>query len=143
MKPMVYKPDRVLDLLHFGVYREKCYMIVSMGTHPNAYVICRKGEKYYNEEYGEIDLFKVEINYARSIEDVKELGMEFDLFLINNQIKPDDWVIGWDYGHSGDYNGHYGSFYEGYEGKKWTTEEIDREVKFVIDEILDGELRNE
>ena len=43
--------------------------------------------------------------------------------------------LGWDYGHIGDWLGHYNpdSFMP---GKKWTTEEILEQVKNTIEELM-------
>ena len=56
-------------------------------------------------------------------------------------VKSENWFIGWDYAHCGDYCG-----YEEYMpesiityGKKWTTEEIIEECKNAIDQIIDFE----
>ena len=50
--------------------------------------------------------------------------------LSSNDYHKDDYWIGWDYAHLGDYCGWLNVFDS--TGKKWTTEEILQEVKEVI-----------
>lgn len=56
-------------------------------------------------------------------------------------IKSENWFIGWDYAHCGDYYGYEETMPESIRtyGKKWTTEEIIEECKNAIDQIIDFE----
>lgn len=45
-----------------------------------------------------------------------------------------EWWLGWDYGHAGDYWGIEGVFTQN--GKKWSREEIEAECKAVIDALI-------
>jgi len=50
--------------------------------------------------------------------------------------KNDDWIIGWDYGHAGDYAAYYedGSYLEKH-SHRWTVEEIIAECKGVCEQL--------
>ena len=53
-----------------------------------------------------------------------------------------EWFIGWDYGHCGDYVWNYdimfkGTYLENTSDKKWTTEEIKKECVDVCSQLKD------
>lgn len=117
---MVYKPKGERVLLYHGVYFNHDYYVLSMGTHPCAYVklldenpkvaegVPCHGGITYNEKY---------------------------LRLPDKEIKGN--FIGWDYAHYGDYMGYYEDTY-GYErvGTRYTTEYIVNECLEVIDKLI-------
>lgn len=118
MKEMVYTKERMYEILDHGTYKGFEYVISSYGTHPCAYVGIPEGNAFYNKDWteGEIDIdCHWGINYSRK-------GI--------HGLMQDKWVLGWDYAHVGDYLGY------GFDGKKWTTEEILNEVHDVIDQII-------
>lgn len=121
MKPMIYKPSREVTLLDSGTYKGIDYIILSLGSHPTAYVRVPKNHLY----------FKVE---DHNIYDIECHG---GLTYSNETVKKSDkkgWWLGWDYAHLGDYTGYDGlSLRTG--DRKWSTEEILDEVKNVIEQL--------
>lgn len=121
MEPMIYQKERDLKILYQGIYNGYKFKIISLGTHPCAYVMIPKGHLYYGKQYDDIDL---ECHY----------GITFSGKLKGDKI---NWWIGWDYTHSGDFYFHKISLVgSGSNDKKWTTEEIFEEVKEVIDNLI-------
>lgn len=119
MEQMKYTKERICRVLHKGEYKGFKFVIVSYGTHPCSYVFLPKGHRYYGESYENID-----INC--------HCGLTFsDNDLVFNPLLNEDWVIGWDYAHWGDYMGYYINEND----KKWTTEELFEEVKQVIEQL--------
>ena len=116
-------------VLKKGEYKGYKYVIISYGTHPCAYVCIPKKHKYYEKSIDE--LMEVcchgGITYSNS-----------DL-IYNPLVLKDSWWIGWDYAHCYDYSGRYisdsnmNSIFK--DNKKWTTKEIFKEVKEVINEL--------
>lgn len=104
MKPMIYGAKRIIEVLDEGYFEDYHYCIISFGTHPAAYIELPRWHQYYGTGNG--------------------------LQIINS----DGFWIGWDYAHFDDYNG-FEAIYPEYlqtNGKKWTTEEIFKEIKDVI-----------
>lgn len=120
MKEMVYKPKGERVLLYHGVYLDHDYYVISMGTHPCAYV------KLINEnpEVAENVPCHGGITYNEKY-----------LRLPDGEIKGN--FIGWDYAHSGDYMGYYGEThsYE-WDGQRYTTEYIVNECLEVIGNLI-------
>ena len=125
MKEMVYSKMRNVEILDRGIYKDYDYVILSLGTHPCAYVRIPEDHPYYGKDYNNCDIdchwgLTYGSPYLRTSNDTQEIG----------------WWIGWDYAHSGDYMDY------GYEigmndgDKKWTTDEIVRECKRVINQII-------
>lgn len=125
MKPMIYKSTKNIEILFQGSYNNFDFIIVSYGPHPCAYVKIPADHKYYKTCYDDIDV------------DVHG-GLTFGDNLLHINIgNPDDYYLGWDYAHFGDYSGHDIIFQvEKDLNKKWTTEEIFEEVKSVIDQLI-------
>lgn len=120
MRKMEYIPYRASTVLYKGKYKGFNYFIISYGTHPCAYVEIPKNHPYYEVEYYEItDDIDVHGGFTYS---------ESGLLLLDNT-----WILGWDYAHLGDYCA--GVSYGSYNDKKWTTEEIDKDCKHVIDQL--------
>lgn len=119
MQEMRYQSTRTVEILETGYYMGLLYYILSLGTHPTAYIRVPKDNKFYGKEIEQID---IEVHGGITYS-------EDGLYIKDGQII-DGWFIGWDYGHYGDYLG----FEEQYPqfcktgGKKWTTEEIKRDV---------------
>jgi hypothetical protein len=105
------------EIIKFGSYKNYNYYICDFGTHPTAYVEIPRRNKLYKKDYDEIYV-KVHggITYSENILPLLIKG---------------GWFIGWDYCHYGDYN----AFMPFKEGKKWTTEEIIKECKNVINQV--------
>lgn len=132
MKQMIYKEHREKEILHSGTYKGYNFHIISYGTHPCAYV-----------EIPKLNSSKSEFDECISCHG----GVTYtgDLSHVLVPKNPNHWFIGWDYAHSGDYVcSPFPSKYDKYD-KKWTTEEILKEVTEVIDQIIkldkEGELK--
>lgn len=127
MKEMQYQADRNIELLDSGTYKNYNYYILSLGTHPTAYIEIPKDNKIYKKDYSEIDLYvHGGLTYSRNF------------LWISEEKKLEGWFIGWDYAHYGDYVGYELMFPENLrikEEKKWTTEEILEEVKDAISQL--------
>jgi len=127
MKEMVYKPKREVEVLHSGKYNGYDFVILSLGTHPTAYV----------------RLPKTHIGYKKGYDDVA-VTCNGGLTYANDNVKGSDktgWWIGWDYAHCGDYSGYDYDFSRN--GHKWSTEEIFDEVKSVISQLKSNPLKEE
>ena len=120
MKQMEYKKDRNIEILLDKKHNGYRYIILSLGTHPTAYIEIPKGHRLNGQDYDDIDInVHGGLTYTRH----ELMG-----------IPSDNWYIGWDYAHVGDY---YESGYSHTGDKKWTTEEIESECKQAIDELVD------
>ena len=112
-------PDFAGDILDEGRIYGYRYCIVSLGTHPCAYVEIPEGHLCYGLNYE-----KIYINCHGGLTYSKKGIGERDSVLY-----PDAFWIGWDYAHFGDR-----AEFPGYScpGKTWTTEEILKEVDRVV-----------
>ena len=131
IKPMVYQTERKIELLCKSEYKDYKYYILNLGTHPTAYIEIPEGNKLYGKDYDEIyDMgYDIDIHGGLTYSDDELMG-----------IKIKNWFIGWDYAHFGDYVGYQELFSSNLlmnEEKKWTTEEIIKECKHAIDQIID------
>lgn len=123
-KPMEYSAELKTEVLHEGMYRGYQYYVLSMGTHPTAYVEIPEDHKFYGKSYDDIDI-KVHGGLTYSSDHLQD-------------IKEDTWIIGWDYAHTGDYLGMLPDYANvGY--KKWTTREMVEEAINVIEQIIENE----
>ena len=126
MKEMVYIDKSIAELLDSGTYEGYEYAIVSRGLHPCAYVKLPEGHKYYGTKY-----------YGILVD--CHLGLTYSESGLDVLPENDGWWIGWDYGHCCDYNGFMVSEFwldrDTSHYKKWTTAEIFKEVKQVINQL--------
>lgn len=132
IKEMEYGKERRIELLCKDKYKNYNYYVLNLGTYPTAYIEIPKENKLYRKSYDEI----------------YEIGCDIDvhggLTYSDNElmgVKSENWFIGWDYAHAGDYCGYEETMPESIRtyGKKWTTEEIIEECKNAIDQIIDFE----
>lgn len=123
MKQMIYQADRKCEVLHSGEYKGYKFAILSLGTHPTAYVENKNGYSSYDQANEKTDY-------------CPHGGFTY----IGNAYWDDyDNVeyLGWDYAHYNDFIG-YAMVYKMVlpelcsNGKKWTTEEIFEDMKNVI-----------
>ena len=132
MKEMKYQSQFKSEVLDTGFCFGLLYYIMNLGTHPTAYIKIPKGHKLYGKTdekiYQEVDVHGG-ITYSEEglyVEKGKEI---------------EGWFIGWDYGHYGDYMGIEElvpvEFRIG--GKKWTTQEIYKELREACYQIQKGE----
>jgi len=126
MKEMIYKSTLEREVLERGKYKGYEFEIISYGTHPCAYVCVPVGHPFYEKPYDEVD---VDCHWGCTYSQRREDGK---------------WWIGWDYAHFEDYSG-VNLLYESIPalkefandfGKKWTTDEILKEVFEVIDQLI-------
>lgn len=123
MKEMIYTDKGKRELLDRGIYKDHEYFVISMGTHPCAYVKLN-GE---NPEMADNAPCHGGITYNEDY-----------LKLPDGEIKGN--FIGWDYAHYGDYMGYYERLHDGsFDGQMYTTSQIVGECKEVIDWLVKGE----
>ena len=132
MKEMTYGINRKIEVLDTGFCFGLLYYILSLGTHPVAYIKIPKEHKLYEKDYDEI--YK-DIN----IEVHGGLTYSANHLWISEKQKIDGWFIGWDYAHYGDYAGYEEMMPVELRtgGKKWTTQEIQEEVRKACYQIKD------
>ena len=120
MKEMEYSEKIKREVLDTGYCLGFLYYIMNLGTYPTAYIKIPKDNKYYGKNMREIDL-EVHGGVTYSKEGIN----------ISENQKIEGWFVGWDYAHYGDYTGFDLLFPEHLRtgGKKWTTEEIYKEVQ--------------
>lgn len=111
MKEMEYKYKREMTILDSGVYHNRKYFIISLGTHPCAYV------EFHHEFEREGDLWRETPCHG---------SITYDDYAYWDK-NDETYYIGWDYAHFGDYLPYEVC------GKRWTTKEILENVKEVID----------
>lgn len=133
MKPkeMIYQNDRKIELLYNDIYKGYHYYILSLGTHPTAYIEIPKRSILFGKDYD--DIYKMGINL-----DVHG-GLTFSddtLWIGEGTIMRESWFIGWDYAHSYDYYGGYDDSLNK-DSKQWTTKEIIEECKKAIEQLLE------
>ena len=134
MKEMVYKVNWITEILDQGNYRNYDYVIVSHGIHPCAYIRIPQGHRFYDKDMNDVNL---------SVHG----GITFTGPLAISGINENDFYVGWDYAHCGDYAG-YNKLYDispTEKDKIWTTSELLDDVKNAIDQlnILDKNLTPE
>lgn len=138
IKPMKYKRKmHPPELLYNDIYEGMHYYIVSMGTHPCAYIeIPLKSKLIKMPEILAINhLAGNEIGYREPYLQTSE-GTIID-------STDHSLFIGWDHAHSSDYTGFIdlkplwlNNMFDFPELHKWTTEEMIEECKQAIDELL-------
>lgn len=126
MKSMVYNTKfSDYEILHTGFYKGYEFYILSLGTHPTAYVGVEKGHPLFGKDYDNIYIkCHGGLTYAGCLTHV-------------TKSENSKWFIGWDYAHYGDYMG-----YDALDCncKQWTTGKIFEEVKNVIEQIIAGNI---
>lgn len=133
MKEMIYQPKRLIppERIADGNHKGFDYYVLNLGTHPCAYIdVTDTGLK--NMFYDDVD---VDCHF----------GLTYSKDYLAT-VERKGWFIGWDYAHYSDFAGYEMDFPESLQsgGKKWTTQEIVKQCKDVIDqiaEILKGETK--
>lgn len=98
---------------------------LSMGTHPNGYILIPKDHRFYGKDYDKIQKFKNVLTYSGK----KLNGLEV--------LFPHHWFIGWDHAHFTDYYHNPSHFKINSKRHKWTLEELKNEM---IEELKIAEL---
>lgn len=129
-REMEYKTEREHKVLFIGKHKGYKFYILSLGTHPTAYVKIPKKNKLYGIDDSEIDDINVHGGFTFSSK---------HLHLSKHSMSIKGWFLGWDYAHCYDYSGFEKILPTTLGGKKWTTKEIILECKKVIDQIIEGE----
>lgn len=131
MEEMIYKPKREIKLLHNDIYNNFHFYILSLGTHPTAYVEIPKNHIFYKKQYWDIEK-EYDINIHGGISYSSD-----SLPLSKNTTMENSWFIGWDYAHCFDYYCFPDDpiFKSDKSLKKWTTEEIIKDCKDMIDQL--------
>lgn len=121
MQEMIYSFNSKRNILDEGFFTGYHYCILSLGTHPCAYVEIPKDHKYYGKNYLDMN-----INCHGGLTFSSQNGLP--------PIIENGFWIGWDYNHFYDYNGLFVNqlMMDFSNRKRWTTQEILDEVKSVI-----------
>ena len=134
MKEMKYEEYQMgKEILDCDKYMGMRYVILSLHTHPCAYIFINKHHYLYKKDYDTIhEMMDLNVHGGLTFSD----DAIYKVIIYSDKYKCDtlqtikyDWIIGWDYAHSND---NYGTTNW---GKKWTTKEIQNEVKNVIKQI--------
>jgi len=131
MEKMIYTKDRQDKILYQGTFKGIDFVIYSFGTHPVAYVRIPENHKYYNTSHMNINDNSPAhggFTYTGSLSHIVK----------NNPSIKSGFYYGWDYSHYDDFSG-FDLMYplelqSG--GKKWTTEEIYKDVIEVIEWLV-------
>ena len=129
MKGMVYRADRKTEVLYCGEYKGHKFAILSLGTHPTAYVENKLPNctSYDDERLDDVSVHCGFTYCDKAYWDDEEKAL----------------FLGWDYAHFRDFSGYFFKYPAMMDdtSKKWTTIEIFDEVKSVINQLcmLEGE----
>ena len=127
MKQMQYSNDNKWEILHSGIYKGRYFCIVNVGGHhPCAYIEAKESfadiENTSPAHYG--------FTYANTLFHLKEKVHELSELDIEHL---DNFFLGWDFAHIGDYTPSRFLEDDLDNDKKWTTEEIFENVMQVIE----------
>ena len=127
MKEMEYTTEHKCEILDKSIYKGYQYAIVSRGRFPCCYIALEKGDRYYEVEYEDIDI------YCHGGFTYSEHGLISTPFF-TRIFGEEFWVIGWDYAHASDYNASF-PYLLSKTCAKWTTQEMLDEVHDVIEQL--------
>ena len=142
MHEMVYKDFTVSygkpsEIIGHGLYHGYEWYILSMHTHPCAYIVLERNNKVLS--YGDsCEALDEVINCHGGVTYSDDYLGQNGMFVNKDKYL---WVIGWDYHHWDDYSGTFNNLesisgdVDAY-GHRWTTEEIYDEIKDVIKQIM-------
>lgn len=101
MKEMKYQFDYKREILDTGFCFGLLYYIISLGTHPVAYIKIPEDSKYFGKGISDIDIeVHGGITYAE------------DHLYISDSQKLEGYFIGWDYAHCYDINQDIARYYK-------------------------------
>ena len=126
---LLYNPDE-RGVVKEGTYKGYEFKIVSLGTHPCAYVRIPQDHKYHGVCYSDLEFITCHGGLTYSENYIQ----------INSSETVDGWWVGWDYAHHGDYTtlddfGFYDLGCDDEDQKKWTEEEIMQDIESVIEQL--------
>lgn len=122
MEQMIYKKEPDCKWLAHGSYRGVEFVVMSLGTHPTAYIGPESSFRGFDPD----DLC-CHGGCTYESPDIKKENGE----LYSNG----KYWYGWDYAHLGDYYGGYDELLSSSRSKKWTTEEIIEDIIVCIDSL--------
>lgn len=127
MKQMQYLNDNKMEILYSGIYKGRYFCIVNIcGHHPCAYIEVKESfidiEDTSPAHYG--------FTYADTLSHLKKKVNELTEL---DSEHLDNFFLGWDYAHWGDYTPTRFLKEDLDNEKKWTTEEIFENVVEVIE----------
>lgn len=121
------------EIFAYNMYKGMEYYVVSDGNYPCAYVVCDK--KFLDDHVQDYEFDEIQgVHVHGGITFIGQMG-KLKAFKNHPELK-DKYCIGWDYGHSGDWEGYY-SFESNRGTCKYTTKKIVHDCKCAIDDILD------
>ena len=127
-----YKRGQPTFALDWGNYQGYEYLIKSLGRFPTAYVCLTENDMDFGKFYDDID---IECHGGLTYSEPKVSFLDWsDKYKCMVLQSINGWVIGWDYGHHGDYIATPNHTMD-FGGKQWRTYEILAEVKSVINQI--------
>ena len=138
---MEYTSERIVTILDKGKYLKYNYVIVNYGAHPCAYVRIPKRHIFFGKGYSGAIEEKINVHGGVTF---SSPHLPFDntsiISIFGKQIlkitwKPkNEWWIGWDYAHCGDYYGIDLILPSKYSvaSRKWKVEDIRDDVKMAI-----------
>ena len=130
IKEMIYanKMFTEPEILARDFYKGFEYFVVSLGSHPCAYIALSKGQPFYD-----IDVYEdVEIDCHGGCTYCSWGYRSKTRELVSKKFK----VIGWDYAHCGDFKGGSDrAWTRKWNLKKYSTEEMVRDCKNVIEQL--------
>jgi hypothetical protein len=133
MIEMKYSNERIESiLLNLGEHEGFRYYVISLGTHPCAYVEIPSDHAFFGMDYDEI--YKhIYIDCHGGLTYSKE-----SLKVGNTWIH--GWFIGWDYAHYGDYCGYDSWQPNDFGMRAYTTNEMTQDCEKVIEQIMNIKL---
>lgn len=125
MKEMLYRKEKICEILDEGTINKRHYYIISLGTYPLACVELKSAEVKKCSDYNR---YKIDVHYGFCY-----LGD----FKWNK--KDGRTYLGWSYKYSKDWDGKLSAYEnQAYNNKPWSTQEILEDVKKVIDKLNKG-----
>lgn len=111
MAKMVYELHQINPkIIAKGNFFGYDFYVLNLGTHPCCYVRIPVGHKYYDVDYNDVPVYcHGGLTYG-----------ERHLF----DLTDEDYFIGWDYAHAGDFTGYDMKFGFGSEDHRYTTKEL-------------------
>ena len=133
MQEMIYKNKigYLKDILDWGTWHNYEYVILNLHSHPTAYVCLTSDDIFSQKHYDDIP---VTVHGGLTFSDpilyrIKQYSPKYKCD-VNTSIAR-DWIIGWDYGHYGDYSRVLQN-----SGRKYTKQEILEDTKSVIKQLI-------